>query len=215
MIHPQTPIRTVISSLLLLLALSTPSPAAQGDLRFVVRVTSSLAPNPVTVTTSIHEGAIRTESASEDGATVTIMAGGKTYLLEPALEIAQVTPLRGPEEAPAAQRKYWGLVDPLQVAPTHLPALFEELGARSLGEDKLEGITVEAWVLSIPAAVNFPLDNLRLYVKASDGLPYRMDYRRNKDETVNVQFLEIDTAVTLDPGLFVVPANYRLVEYEW
>jgi|GEM_PF-5308168 len=205
---------TGLLGLLLFLGISSSAMGAEGDLRFVVRVTSSLAPNPVTVTTSIHEGAIRSESLMGEASTVTIIAGGKTYLLEPDLEIAQVTPLRSASDAPAAQRKYWGLVDPLQVAPTHLPALFEELGARSLGSDKLEGIAVEAWVLSIPAEVDFPLDNLHLYVK-TDGMPYRMDYRRNKDETVTVEFLEINTTIALDPALFLVPESYRLVEYEW
>lgn len=203
---------------LVLAAVSLPVQASTAPLMFTVEVTSSLAPAPVTVQTWMQEGLIRTESTTgRDAAsrTITIVRDGKTYLLEPALKIAQVTPLRTEADAPEAQRKYWGLVDPLQVAPTHLPALFRELGARSLGTDKLDGVEVEALVLSIPPTVRFPIDNPRLYVKTSDGLPFRMDYRRNKDETVEVRFLNIQEGKASPAQLFEIPAEYRLVEYEW
>jgi len=210
-------IRIACVALLLLTSGSFSHLQAAGDgLRFTVEVSSNMAPAATRVTTSMQEGLVRTDTTTGSETTVAIIRDNKTYLLEPVLELAQVTPVRKPGAGvPAAQQKYWGLVDPLQVAPPQLPGLFRTLGARSLGKDKLEGVEVEAWVLSIPADVKFPLDNLRLYVKVDDGMPLRLDYQRDKDEQVQVKFLSIETDVTFAPGIFEIPAAYRLVEYEW
>lgn len=206
------------SALTLLLAAVLVAPAlAEGTgRRFTVTVTSSATPMAVEVTTWLQDGKVRTESRSGDATTVTITAEGKTYMLEAGLKLAQVAPVRAPgANVKPEHRVWWKLVDPLQVAPDQLPALFRELGARSLGTDTLDRRQVEALALTVPTDVPFPLSNLRLYVDATTGQPVRLDYQRGREDQVQVRFGQLATGLTLDSALFTVPADYRLIEYEW
>ncbi|HYE76476.1 MAG TPA: hypothetical protein VEI97_00690 [bacterium] len=206
-------------ALALALGLTLPPAAFAGagsGTRFEVTVTSNAAPGPVTVVTSVMGDAIRTESTAGGVTTVVITTGGMTYLLNDSLMLAQATPVRSPgDNLPQSQAKYWALADPTQVTPSRLPGLFQELGARSLGTDTLEGRQVEAWALSIPADVEFPLNNFRLYLDPKISRPVRMDFQRDKSESVQVRFGNSEEGVALDPSLFEVPEGYRIVEYEW
>ena len=82
------------------------------------------------------------------------------------------------------------------------------------GPSEVDGKKADLYSLKITDAGNFPWNNFMVWIDKVTMFPIKVQYQEGS-ESRTIKFLKIEKNVKVDESKFKVPADYKLIEFEW
>jgi len=159
-------------------------------------------------------GKYRGESDLGGNPTITIIADGYSYSLSPNIKVARKSKMELDEKKNPLASKYGALADIPQLDPVNYMAVVRRLGGQMQGPSEVDGKKADLYSLKITDAGNFPWNNFMVWIDKVTMLPIKVQYQEGSESRI-IKFLKIEKNVKVDESKFKVPADYKLIEFEW